>query len=87
MGDTPPPGMGDEPPPGMGDPAPPGMGEEPDDEEPPESRIALGIFGRESSRKALKKAVEEAFKGVDFDELEAAWKKEILKIPDPPKRR
>jgi hypothetical protein len=88
MGDTPPPpapGMGDAPPPGMDE---PGMGgDDPGDEEPPESRIAITIFGAEGSRKALKKAVEEAFRGVDFDELEAAWVKEILKIPDPPKRR
>jgi hypothetical protein len=72
------PGMGE---PGMGDPPPPG------EEEPPEARIVIGLFGRESSRKALKKAVDEAFRGVDLEELEAAWVKEILKIPDPPKRR
>ena len=37
-----------------------------------------------SSTKALKKAVETAFAGVDFDELEVAWKESISKIPTPP---
>jgi hypothetical protein len=33
-----------------------------------------------SSERALKAAVEAAFKGVDFDELEAAWKAYTLKV-------
>ena len=33
-----------------------------------------------SSERALKAAVEAAFKGVDFDELEEAWKAYTLKV-------
>jgi hypothetical protein len=35
----------------------------------------------------LRAALAAAFQGVDFAELEAAWKKEISKIPTPPRRR
>jgi hypothetical protein len=60
------PGMGD---PGMGDPSDPGAIAIP----PSFSR-----FGDDSA--ALRKAVEEAFKDVDFDELEKAWKESTLKV-------
>jgi hypothetical protein len=63
------PGMG-EPDPGMGDPAPEG-GDDPG---------IPAVFTRFSSGRALKIALEEAFKGVDFAELETAWKAYTLKV-------
>ena len=33
-----------------------------------------------SSQRALRKAVEEAFKGVNFTELETAWKTTMMKV-------
>ena len=80
MGD---PGMGD---PGMGDPGmgDPGMGDPGMDDPAPEGGDDPGIptvFSRMfSSGRALKVALEEAFKGVDFAELEAAWKAYTLKV-------
>jgi hypothetical protein len=34
----------------------------------------------ETSGSALERALEEAFRGVDFQELEEAWKASILKV-------
>ena len=74
------PGMSE---PGMGDPAqPPAPGGE--DEEP---AIPMAVSRIQSSVKALKEAVTMAFAGVNFQELEAAWKDSILKLKDPPPRR
>jgi len=90
------PGMGDAPPsdgpeePGMGDPEPgmdggdePGMGDgEPgsDPEDPTGGFIMPPSRFRGGSGEALKKAVEEAFKGVDFAELETAWRDTMKKV-------
>jgi hypothetical protein len=55
--------------------------------ETPNPEEAMGIAETRSkyssSARALRKAVEEAFRGVDFDELEKAWKESILKVPNP----
>jgi hypothetical protein len=72
------PGMGE---PGMGEPGAPGM--DPDaPAEPGEEEMGIPAFFSRymSSERALKLAVEAAFKGVDFDELEAAWKAYIAKV-------
>ncbi len=66
----------------------PGMGEPgPDDGEPgedapelPEGFIPPPPRFRGGGGAALKKAVEEAFKGVDFAELETAWRETMKKI-------
>jgi hypothetical protein len=83
------PGMSD---PAMGDPgmADPGMNDPgmDDGDDEPEPGIAAPKR-REESAKALRAAVAAAFAGwtdADWAELEAAWKKEILKIPNPPRR-
>jgi hypothetical protein len=63
--------------PGMGD--EPGPGEDPPVD--PEAFIPEFISSRfSSSEKALRKAVEEAFKGVDMEELEKAWRESTLKV-------
>ena len=93
MGDEPPappdapeePGMGDTEPgmdggePGMGGDAPGMDGGEPGSEEPPEAFLPPPSRFR-GSGEALKKAVDEAFKGVDFAELEAAWRDTMKKV-------
>jgi hypothetical protein len=84
------PGMGD---PGMTDPGmdDPGMDEPGMDGEPPSPpgggdggeddpgipRVFRSFMG---SSRALRVAIEEAFKGVDYDELEAAWRGSTLKV-------
>ncbi|HVG94459.1 MAG TPA: hypothetical protein VND21_08435 [Planctomycetota bacterium] len=86
MGDAPaPPGGGDAP--GMGGDAP-GMGDDkpgPDDGEPDEEgpgipMLPMLLEGRFGGSKALEKAVEEAFKGVDMKELEEAWRSTMKKV-------
>jgi hypothetical protein len=71
------PGMDD---PGMGEPGmdEPGMGE--GDGEDPEAFMPRAFSRYTSPEKALRKAVDEAFKGVDMDELEKAWKESTLKV-------
>ncbi len=83
MGDDP--GMGD---PGMGDPGmgDPGMGDDPSGGDSDDPGIPQRFMKYESSKRALRKSIQAAFQGVDFDELETAWKSSILKIPDPPPR-
>ena len=77
------PGMGE---PGMGEPGRggPGMGDPGTDEPGAPTGEDPGIPMVESrmtsSQRALKAAVEAAFQGVDFDELEAAWKSFTLKV-------
>jgi len=72
----------------MGDPpmSDPAMGEAPPADEPEPGIPAPR--SREESAKALDAAVAAAFAGFtdkDWAELEAAWKREILKIPTPAK--
>ena len=64
------PGMTD---PGMGDPS----GGEPSTDDPGIPLVFSAMF---SSDRALKAAVAAAFQGIDFDELEAAWKAYTLKV-------
>ena len=68
------PGMGGDDP-GMGGDDPGGEGDE-----PPEGFIPPPSRFRGGSGEALKKAVEEAFKGVDFAELETAWRDTMKKV-------
>ena len=64
----------------MGEPQPPSA---PGDEGEP----GVPQFKGRESAKALEKAVDAAFAGVDFADLERAWAKEILKIKAPPRHR
>ena len=57
----------------------PGM-DEPPVEPDPESVVPKFFSRFNSSEKALKKAVDEAFKGVDMVELEKAWRESTLKV-------
>ena len=66
------PGMGDDPKP------PPPSGPPPDGEGAP--AIARFLSRYANSGKALRAAVEAAFKGVDFEELEKAWSSSIAKL-------
>jgi hypothetical protein len=75
------PGTGE--PDGKGEPG--GMGE-PGGEEPPPpddeaATFSIPRFMGESDDKALEKALDAAFSGVDFAELEKAWADSILKVP------
>jgi hypothetical protein len=63
--------------PGMGE---PGMGEPDSDGDSPEGYMPRAFSRYTSPEKALRKAVEEAFKGVDMDELEKEWKASTLKV-------
>ncbi|MDF1702824.1 MAG: hypothetical protein P1V36_16870, partial [Planctomycetota bacterium] len=54
-------------------PAPDGDGEGEGDEAGPPPEVARVFFRGRGGPAALKKAVEAAFKGVDWDEFEAAW--------------
>lgn len=67
------PGMGTDDP-GMGGDAPGGDGED------PTGGFIMPPSRFRGSGEALKKAVEEAFKGVDFAELETAWRDTMKKI-------
>jgi hypothetical protein len=58
---------------------PGGDGGEGGDEPPPDPGFQPFQFG-EGSESALQTAVREAFKGVDFDELEKAWKEATKKV-------
>jgi hypothetical protein len=71
------PGMSD---PGMDDPgmSDPGMGEPPPDAGGIPIPSSFSRFGDDSA--ALRKAVDEAFKDIDFEELEKAWKESTLKV-------
>ena len=53
--------------------------DEEEEEEPPEAWIPPPAQGRRGGKAALEKAVSAAFAGVDFDELEAAWRKAVKK--------
>lgn len=66
---TPPPGGAPPAPPG-GPPAPPGDGGE-----TPGMEIPMTNFRWRGGEEALQKALAEAFKGIDWDEFEDAWKK------------
>ncbi len=70
MGDG---GMGDG---GMGD----GSGDGTPPDQPPENFIPKSFSRFSNSERALRRAVEEAFKGVDFAELEKAWKDYTLRV-------
>jgi hypothetical protein len=79
------PGMGEpgmDGPPAPEPPTPPGGD---DDDAPTIPQFFSRFWDRDG--KALKAAVTAAFAGVDFDDLESAWKKEINKIPTPPRRK
>ncbi len=74
------PGMGSEPP------APPAPSSPEDGGDPSEGSVPQFLSRYQNSERALQKAIDVAFAGVDYDELEAAWKASILRIPDPPPR-
>ena len=77
------PSMGDTPPPDATPPTPPGMDGGPTEPPPDgggEPAIARFFSRYESSGRALRSAVDAAFKGIDFAELETAWKAAILKV-------
>ena len=76
MGDGPSPGMGDGPTPGMGDGPPADGGDEPD---PSALGIPMGPRRGFGSDRALEAALKAAFQGVDFAELEAAWRESMSK--------
>jgi hypothetical protein len=69
------PGMGDDP--GMGGDSPPPPSGAPSDDD---GMIVYARSKYSSSERALRKALDAAFKGVNWDELEAAWKESILKV-------
>ncbi len=48
-------------------------------DEAPAAWIPPPMFGGRGGREALKRAVDAAFDGIDFDELEAAWVKAVKK--------
>jgi len=80
------PGGGEPPEPGGEPKEPGGEPKEPGDEPPPppdddEAMMSIPQFRGDSDEKALQKALDAAFKDVDFAELEKAWAESILKVP------